>query len=903
LAVRRAGSIGLGATLLAAWVAGCPAPREPQPGPVSPTEVPVTPPILERLDNGVGLVVRPMRLAPVVALQVWLDAGAADDPANFPGMAHLFEHLLFKDNPSRRFQDLVATVESVGGSFEAWTSHDHTVYEVLVPSRHARLGLDVLADALGPLGVDPEILRRETGIITQEERQRADDPWTDAADMLVALAFEGHVYARSVTGDPRKLRRAAPADVAAFHERYYRGERMTLVVVGDIDEQAIRGDVAQTLGALPGGDAPGLREPQPFPAQTRVRTAVEFRTGGLAYLGLGFRVPGARDPATASLALLDTVLGDGPSSLLQSAVVRAQELAVHVEVTQYPERDGSVLGVLASVAPDRWTDALDAILDVVGALKRTPLPAADLERAKRLIAAEALYGGEAAEDVAERIGFDTVATGNPDYEAVFQSQVATAGAETVREAARTHFRSNQLGVVVVLPQEGEDGDDDVEQVRERIRQAVRDRLGDDAAEPAAGAPLDTVLDCGTRLVVRPEPGAPLVAVDAFFPGGQVLESERTAGLQNLMARLLLRGAGTMSAEEIDRAIDEMAASVQPYAGADTLGISATFPAADALRGLALVADALRDPSFPDEEFERERRTLLGDLRAAESDPLFVASRELYPRLLPGHPYRFDPRGSAESLGRLTHRALVRAWTDGYPLDRLVVVVSGDISPVAVQNTLAARLHAGRPDRSSPLRAPEAVETPVPERDQQVVVHGDFAQAHVLLGFRTPGGEADDRYPLSLLVEALAGDTGLLMQEIRESRGLAYDVGAEVRLPVGQGVLLVHAACDERNVDALLDALDELLDGLAENGLSDRQLAHAQELLIGSYAIDLQRVADRNRLAARGLFVQGELPAFENYERAIRAVTADRVRDLAASLFDAENGVTAIVLPATDEEEP
>jgi zinc protease len=875
---------------------GCPAPPVPRGTMAAPPEVLVSPPTLERLDNGVGLVVRPMRLAPVVALQVWLDAGAADDPPEFPGMAHLFEHLLFKGNPSRRFRDLVATVEAVGGSFEAWTSHDHTVYEVLVPSRHAPLGLDVLADALGPLSVDPEVLRRETGIITQEERQRADEPWTDAADMLVALAFEGHVYGRSVTGDPRKLRHATAADVAAFHERYYRGERMTLVVVGDIDPDTLRDDATATLGTLPGGGNPQAREPAPFPAQSRVRTAVEFRTGGLAYIGLGFRLPGARDAATAPLALLDTVLGDGPSSVLQAGLVRAQELAVHVEVSQYPERDASVLGIVAAVPPERWAEALEAILDALSGLKRAGLDAVDLERARRLIAAEALYGGEAVEDVAERIGFDVLATGNPDYETVFQSQVLATGAEAVREAARTHLRPNQLGVVVVLPQEEEEEDGDVEAIRERVRVAVRERLGegDEAAPPVE--PLDVELACGARLVVRPEPGAPLVAVDAFFPGGQIMESERTAGLQHLLARLLLRGSGTMGAEEIDRAIDEMAASVQPYAGADTLGVSATFPAADALRGMALVADALRDPSFPEEEFERERRKLLGDLQAAESDPFFVASRELYQRLLPGHPYRFDPRGTPESLGRLTHRALVRAWNDGYPLEQLTIVVSGDVPAAAVQNTLAARLRPVERGRSATLRAPDPLETPVPERDQQIVVHGDFAQAYVLLGFRAPGGESEERYAVSLLIEALAGDTGLLMDEIRESRGLAYDVGAEARLPLGQGVVLVHASCDARNVDAVLAALDDLLDDLAENGLDAARLAHAQELLIGSYALDLQRVSDRNRLAARGLFVQNRLPTPEAYEEAIRAVTVDQVREVAADLFDPDNGVAAIVLP-------
>lgn len=850
-----------------------------------------------RLSNGLTVVFRPMRLAPVVALQMWVDAGAASDPEEFPGMAHLFEHLLFKGNPSRRMSDLVATVEAVGGSFEAWTSHDHTVYEVLLPSRHVRLGLDVLADALGPFSVDEETLRREFSIIDQEDVRRADDPWTDTADMLVALAFEGHPYARSVTGDPRRLARAAPADVEAFHRRHYRAGRMTLVVVGDVDEEALDDLLDDTVGDLPRGGDGARPPPADFAPQARVRTAVEFRSAGLAYIGLGFRTPGARDPATAHLALLAAALGDGPASRLPVAMVRGAELAVHVEVTSYPERDGSVLAAIASTQPEKWDRALEAILAVLAETARAPLPLSELERTRRLIALNALYGVETVEDVADRIGFDAVATGDADYEVRFQAAVASIGPREIQEAARTWLRPDRLSVVVVLPDEDGDADGEtVDRVRERIREIVRATLGaPERAAPPAG-PLDVRLSCGARLVVRPEPGAPLVAVDAFFPGGQLLESERTAGLQGTIARLLLRGTATRAAEEIDRAIDEMAAGIHGVADLDALGVSAAFPAAEALRGLGLVADCLRAPSFPADEFERDRRRAIADLRAAETDAFDLAYRQLLPRLLPGHPYRLDPHGTPATLGRITRSAVARAWEDGYPLDRLTVVVSGDISPEAVRSTLEARLGPGGRRRASAVRAPQPVEAEVRERDRQVVVRGDFARAHVLAGFRAPGGDDERRYAASIVAEALAGDSGLLMAEVRESRGLAYDVGADYRAPIGQGFLTVHAACDERNVEAVLRVLDDIFARLAAHGLPPEAVAHAQDLLVGSYALDMQRVSDRNRLAARGIYVRGELPTPERYEARVRAVTPADVRALAASIFDPARRVTAIALP-------
>ena len=109
-------------------------------------------------------------------------------------------------------------------------------------------------------------------------------------------------------------------------------------------------------------------------------------------------------------------------------------------------------------------------------------------------------------------------------------------------------------------------------------------------------------------------------------------------------------------------------------------------------------------------------------------------------------------------------------------------------------------------------------------------------------------------------------------------------------------MLVHASCDTRNVQAVLATIDDLLDDLAQNGLAPERLAHAQDLLVHSYALDLQRVADRNRLAARGLFVHGRIPSFESYEQAIRAVTPERAREIAADVFDPDHGVVVVVLP-------
>ena len=146
-------------------------------------------PVRFTLDNGLRVVVEENHTAKVVALEAWVDVGSATEPADLAGIAHVFEHMLFKGTERRAVGEIARDVEGAGGDINAWTSFDETVYHLVLPSRHLELGLDILADALQHSQFDATELERELKVVLEELKQGEDNPGRVASQALFSTAY------------------------------------------------------------------------------------------------------------------------------------------------------------------------------------------------------------------------------------------------------------------------------------------------------------------------------------------------------------------------------------------------------------------------------------------------------------------------------------------------------------------------------------------------------------------------------------------------------------------------------------------------------------------------------------------------------------------------------------------
>src|SRR5262245_50077780 len=266
--------------------------------------------VLFTLENGLRVIIQEDHFAPVVAIQMWVKAGSADETPDVAGAAHVHEHMIFKGTARRPVGAIAAEVESSGGNINAFTTSDHTVYHLVLASRFFSTGLDIITDALQNTTFDPNELRKELNVVMEEWKRGEDSPTSRAATELFRLAYATHPYGRPVIGFRETIEALNRERVLNFYQRWYHPNNMTLVIVGDIDREVARQEVlrlfaGQKTVALP--TRPRVAEP----SQQGLRFSLLDMNVEEFYLYLSFPIPPASHQDVCALDLLSYILGGG----------------------------------------------------------------------------------------------------------------------------------------------------------------------------------------------------------------------------------------------------------------------------------------------------------------------------------------------------------------------------------------------------------------------------------------------------------------------------------------------------------------------------------------------------------------------------------------------------------------
>ncbi len=312
-----------------------------------------------------------------VAINLLADTGARYETGALNGLAHLFEHMVFKGSMRRSAREIAEAIEDVGGQLNAWTSRDMTAFHARVLARDLPLGLDLIADMLGDPRFDEEELVREKHVVLQELGEARDTPDDIVFDHLQEAAFPGQALGRSILGSEESLERITAADLRSWRDSHYQPGQLTLVVAGKAEHDAV---MRLAEAAFVPAGKPGVRA-----AAEAVRfsagTAAEHRKAEQAQLTLGLPAPGHHDPAHDAALLFTMAVGGGMSSRLFQEVREARGLAYSVSAAVSPYADGGLMSVHAACAKDQASAARGLIDEVLaGAVQSLSL--AELDRAR-----------------------------------------------------------------------------------------------------------------------------------------------------------------------------------------------------------------------------------------------------------------------------------------------------------------------------------------------------------------------------------------------------------------------------------------------------------------------------------------------------------------------------------------
>jgi len=847
-----------------------------------------------RLPNGLSVIVEANRASPVVALQVWVGVGSIDEQEGEAGLAHVFEHMLFKGTQRRGVGEIAKEIEGAGGDINAWTSYEETVFHLVMASRDFEVGLDILADAVSESAFDPGELERERSVVLEEIKQGHDMPSRALTQALFHATFGSHPYGRPVIGSASSVRGLTRDKLLRFFRRWYVPGNMTLVIVGDVDERAAARAARRVWGVLPRV----RRRERPVPAvpeQRSPRAVVVRRETGETHVTLAFRIPGIRHQDTGALDLAAVILGQGEASRLAQEVKRRRELASEVFAYTYTPRHGGLFVVGGTTHGDPEPLARALVAETLR-LSRDPPAGDELARARTIIESESVYQKETVQGLARKLGFFATVAGGLEFEREYLQQVGAADARRVSFVLERYAKPRGLTVAALVP--GKAGKEDAV-LKKRLLDAVRQESRP-PSRPRTTVPLRAEvhhfeLPSGTRLLVLPDPSVGLVAMRAAWPGGLRFETPRTSGESQLLASLVARGTRRRNAAQISREIESIAGSLAGAAGRNSLGVRGELLARRWEEGLELFLDCVLEPVFPDEELDKERRLLLQQLEVQRHDVGSMAFRLFAQTLYRTHPYGLDPLGTPESVKAATGAGLRREFARLYPRSRLVLAVVGDVDPGRVERACAARFAPGeKAPALPPVPAPELLGHPGTRW-----VHRDLPreQSHLVVGFPGTTLFDEERYALEVLFTILSGQGGRLFVELRDRRALAYRVGAFSVEGIDPGCIAAYLACSPANVDAALAVVHAELERLRDRPPSAAELGRAQRYLVGAHDVSLQRrAALAATLALHECYGMG-WDSHRRYPQAILGVDAAAVHRAARRWLDWGRAVVASVGPA------
>jgi zinc protease len=860
-----------------------------------------------RLDNGLTVIVREDRSAPVVAIVTHVCAGYFDEPDGRVGIAHVLEHMYFKGTPTRGPGAIARATKAAGGYLNAGTIYDRTSYYTVLPAASVAAGLEIQADAFANSVIDEAELAKELQVIIQEAKRKLDNPAAVAQETLFELLFDRHRMRRWRIGTEAELAGYTRADVLDFYRAHYRASNTVLVIVGDVDVADVFRLVDRHYGGLDSGAAPrdrGAAEPERRELRLREMDGDIVQT----HVEIGWRVPGTLHDDTPALDMLAMVLGQGRASRLYTGV-RDAGVANAVSAYNYTPTELGVFGISAELAPANARRALVAIARAVDALRSRRLAETELQRARNIMEARLIRRFETMEAQANVLA-DWQALGDWRLGEEYVARVLAVTTDDLRDVAQRYLDFEAAGVLVYRPRPAAPLDATGEQILleaagttgtaanstataaaapGRRTTAARHAAAPELTHEQGGVRIYTAAN-GMRIVVKPRRNVPLVSFAVVCRGASLLETQAEAGVTMLLARGSIRGTRTRTGPQLAAQTESLGGAITPSAGADLLEWDLSVPSRHFESALDLLAEAVIEPTFPEGEIERERRFALEDVEQLRDDMYRFPMRLFMQAAFADHPYGY-PLGATERAIASLDRSQIADWhahevLRGEPW----VFVVGDVDADHAARSLAARFAALEAEpRERRVDAPVWPRAPVLEVELR-----DKAQTALVVGFPGPARASADVYPLQLFANVISGLGGRLFEELRSRRALAYSVAAFplVRWQAGAFVGYI-ATSPEREDEARERMIEELRRSIAEP-LPESELERARRYTIGTWRIRSQTNAAHLTELITALLLGNGLDEIREYEQRIEAITPEIVQQTAQRYIDADRAVVGVV---------
>jgi zinc protease len=404
------------------------------------------------LDNGLRVLLQEDHRSPVASFQVWYRVGSRDERVGATGLSHYLEHMMFKGTPTYGPRVFSKLIEAVGGQDNAFTSRDVTVYHVTLAADQLDLVLELEADRMRHLLLDPAEIDSERKVIMEERRMRTeDDPVGALGELFNTIAFVAHPYRLPTIGFAQDILRLTASDLRAWYDTYYRPNNAIVVVVGDFRAAELLEKIRVRFGGIPRGPDPP-RNAVTEPEQRGERRAWLRKEAQLPVVFAGYPVPNYRSPDAYPLEVLSAILSGGRTSRLYRRLVYDERLALEAggdysRLALEPDTFTFYITVL----PEHTVEEADRALTAeVERLRAELVSDEELQRAQNQLEAGYLFGQDSVFNRASSLARHELLGGWRLREA-YVAGVRAVTREDVRRVAERYLQADRRTTAILQP--------------------------------------------------------------------------------------------------------------------------------------------------------------------------------------------------------------------------------------------------------------------------------------------------------------------------------------------------------------------------------------------------------------------------------------------------------------------
>ena len=407
------------------------------------------------------------------------------------------------------------------------------------------------------------------------------------------------------------------------------------------------------------------------------------------------------------------------------------------------------------------------------------------------------------------------------------------------------------------------------------------------------SPRCETLRNGLRVVLAPCE-AESVAVGLFIASGSRHETAKTSGISHFIEHMLFKGTPTRKPIDITRAIEGRGGNFNACTGEEATCYYAHLPCEYLAEAVDILSDMYLRATIPADEFDREKQVIVEEIRMYADEPDSVAMENLQRALFPKSPLGAPVAGTPESLKPMRPADLKRYIKSHYLPSNTVAVIVGNFDESRALGELEKRFHrcpAGRLFRCS-------ADKPLQGRTiSRVSVSKDIAQTQLALGYRTFGIRDSRKYAATVMDAILGrGMSSRLFQEVREKRGLSYDISSRMQFFQDAGMFTITAGLDPSKAKDALATIDRELKRVCEKPVSAAELKRTKDFLIGNFRLSHEKVTSKLFFYGQTMLSFGRLVTPQEQVEGIRAVTAADVKAVARAILKSTNRSVSWVTP-------